>query len=161
MGIFKRNKLRSVNVSSFDGIEVLPRGLAIKLIADDDNNEILIKSRVIKKPEVHLKYDQITGINAITEKEILEKNKSVVGRAVLGGVLLGPLGAILGGMSGIGSKEKTDTHYFIVINYKSKDDDIKVISFEVVGASIGWDKFIDHIRGKIDYKPILEEEIYL
>ncbi len=161
MGIFKRDKLRSVNVSSFDGIEVLPRGLAIKLIADDDNNEILIKSRVIKKPEVHLKYDKITGINVITEKEILEKNKSVVGRAALGGVLLGPLGAILGGMSGIGSKEKADKHYFIVINYKSKDDDIKVISFEIVGASIGWNKFIDHIRGKIDYKPILEEEIYL
>lgn len=161
MGIFKRDKLRSVNVSSFDGIEVLPRGLAIKLIADDDNNEILIKSRVIKKPEVHLKYNKITGINVITEKEILEKNKSVVGRAVLGGVLLGPLGAILGGMSGIGSKGKADKHYFIVINYKSKDDDIKVISFEIVGASIGWNKFIDHIRGKIDYKPILEEEIYL
>lgn len=161
MGIFKRNKLQSVNVSSFDGIEVLPRGLAIKLIADDDNNEILIKSRVIKKPEVHLKYDQITGINVITEKDILEKSKSVVGRAVLGGVLLGPLGAIVGGMSGIGSKEKIDKHYFIVINYKTKDNDIKVISFEIVGASIGWDKFIDHIRSKIDYKPILEEEIYL
>ena len=34
-----------------------------------------------------------------------KKNKSVIGRAVLGGLLLGPLGAVVGGMTGIGEKE--------------------------------------------------------
>ncbi len=33
-----------------------------------------------------------------------KKSKSVVGRALLGGVLLGPVGAIVGGMAGIGDK---------------------------------------------------------
>jgi len=34
-----------------------------------------------------------------------KKNKSVIGRAVFGGLLLGPLGALVGGMSGLGEKE--------------------------------------------------------
>lgn len=37
-------------------------------------------------------------------KIIQHKEKSVLGRALIGGVLLGPIGAILGGASGIGSK---------------------------------------------------------
>lgn len=39
---------------------------------------------------------------------IEKKSKSVVGRAVLGGLLLGPVGALVGGMSGLGTKEIKD-----------------------------------------------------
>ena len=41
------------------------------------------------------------------EYETIEKDKSVIGRAVVGGLLLGPVGAIVGGMSGIGAKKET------------------------------------------------------
>lgn len=59
------------------------------------------------------------------EVEVIEKDKSVILRAVAGGVLLGPVGAVVGGMSGIGTKkntiitqrEKTDTY----VTIKSKD----------------------------------------
>lgn len=52
-----------------------------------------------------------------------KKDKSVVGRAAAGGLLLGPLGAVLGGMSGIGSKSKKfdkETDY-LIINYWDKE----------------------------------------
>ncbi|MFQ9545604.1 MAG: hypothetical protein ACLR02_11350 [Clostridium sp.] len=124
--------------------------MAVNIKTDDDENKLVIKSVVVKKPEVNLKYEQITGINVTSEEEILEKSKSVTGRAVIGGVLLGPLGAIVGGMSGIGDKKKEKTRYYLIINYKSKDDEIKVLSFEVTNSLGAWDKFIEHVRKKIN-----------
>ena len=124
--------------------------MAVNIKTDDDENKLVIKSVVVKKPEVNLKYEQITGINVTSEEEILEKSKSVTGRAVIGGVLLGPLGAIVGGMSGIGDKKKEKTRYYLIINYKSKDDEIKVLSFEVTNSLGQWDKFIEHVRKKIN-----------
>lgn len=134
--------------------------MAVNIKTDDDENKLVIKSVVVKKPEVNLKYEQITGINVTSEKEILEKSKSVTGRAVVGGVLLGPLGAIVGGMSGIGDKKKEKTRYYLIINYKSKDDEIKVLSFEVTNSLGAWDKFIEHVRKKINANNG-DEPIYL
>lgn len=153
MGLFSRNKKDkpiSVNVSFVDGLEGFSQGLAVNITTDDNENKLVIKSVVVKKPEVNLKYEQITGINVTSEEEILEKSKSVTGRAVVGGVLLGPLGAIIGGMSGIGDKKKEKTRYYLIINYKSKDDEIKVLSFEVTNSLGAWDKFIEHVRNKIN-----------
>jgi hypothetical protein len=166
MGLFgKKNKDgdRSVNLSFVDGIEGFGKGLAVEVSINNVNECITIKSRIDKKkPPVHLKFEQITGVNVVSEKEIIEKSKSVTGRAVAGGVLLGPLGAIVGGMSGIGSKQKSETHYFIVINYKSRAEEIKVLSFEIVGASLHWSSFVEELRGKIETIKFDEtEEIYL
>ena len=80
---------------------------------------------------------------------------------LVGGVLLGPLGAIVGGMSGIGNKTKSNTHYFMVINYKSNTEETKVLSFEIVGASLHWSDFIKELRSKINSNEIVEKEVYL
>ena len=163
MGIFNRNKKDkpiSINVSFVDGLENFSPGLAINITTDDNENKLVIKSAVVKKPEINLRYEQITGINVTSEKEILEKSKSVTGRAVVGGVLLGPLGAIVGGMSGIGDKKKEKTHYYLIINYKAKDDEIKVLSFEVTNSLGQWDKFIEHVRKRINANNG-DEPIYL
>jgi hypothetical protein len=61
--------------------------------------------------EIHK--SQIISLERITSKEL--EDKSVIGRAAVGAVLLGPLGALVGGMSGIGSKQKNK--YYIIINY--------------------------------------------
>ena len=42
----------------------------------------------------------------IDKKRIEEKGKSVVGRALVGTLIAGPLGTIVGGMSGLGTKKK-------------------------------------------------------
>ena len=78
-----------------------------------------------------VKLENVLDITVSTEKEIIEMNKSVVGRGAVG-MIFGPVGAILGGMSGIGTKKvvkKKDTLF--VIAYKSKEGEIKNISFKV------------------------------
>lgn len=59
------------------------------------------------------------------EQIVAQKSKSVVGRAVVGGLLLGPLGAVVGGMSGIGSKSTKLTDY---------PDNILTVCFENSGV---------------------------
>ena len=48
----------------------------------------------------------ILSVNLEGQNQLLEqKNKSVIGRAIVGGLILGPVGAIVGGMTGIGQKQ--------------------------------------------------------
>ena len=160
MSIFgKKNKegQRSVNLSYVDGVEGYSKGTAVTLSLNDDNQCVTMVARIYKKPPVKLRYEQITGINVISEKEIIEKSKNAVGRAVAGGILLGPLGAIIGGMSGIGKKQKSEAHYFMIINYISLDEEIKVLSYEIVGASLHWSSFVTEFRNRIKEKEIVDE----
>lgn len=165
MGIFtKKNKNgdRSVNLSFIDGIPGYGRGTAIALSIEKDKNYLTIRPRAFKHlPEVSIDMDRLVGVTVANEKEILEKEKekSVVGRAVIGGVLLGPLGAIVGGMTGIGSKttSKTTSKNYIIINYKSLNDELKILSFEIVGASLHWTSFVEELSKIITLKQKNEE----
>ena len=69
----------------------------------------------------------ISGADVYKESELIaavEKNKSVVGRAAVGTVLLGPLGLILGGMSGVGKKtirpSKEKKTWFFAFTYNDQ-----------------------------------------
>jgi nucleoside permease NupC len=83
-----------------------------------------------KKEVVSLKYDQITDVFYGLKTELKEKNKSVIGRAIVGGALLGPLGAIIGGTSGVGKKSKRDTKTYFIISYLDSKGNDKLISAE-------------------------------
>ena len=72
------------------------------------------------------------------------------------------MGAIVGGMSGIGNKTKSSKHYFLVVNYKSSNsEEAKALSFEIVGASLNWDSFVKELKTKIKVENTIEKEIYL
>lgn len=65
----------------------------------------------------YLSDQQIIKLSTATEEQIMTESKSVIGRAIVGGLLLGPLGAVVGGMTGIGSKQKLKGKYYLVINF--------------------------------------------
>jgi len=73
-----------------------PKGLQIKL------------AKILKSHSVGLLDTQIKKV-IIEHKDSIIKNKdkSVIGRAVIGGVLLGPLGAVIGGVSGLKKGQET------------------------------------------------------
>lgn len=63
-----------------------------------------------------LHYSQVLGIGYVARTSNQVIQKSVVKRAVVGALLLGPVGAVVGGASGIGTK-KESYKGFIVIDY--------------------------------------------
>lgn len=74
----------------------------------------------ILKPVMDIHFSQLIDIKQTTEHEIVNMDKSVLGRAVVGQLIFGPLGAVVGAISGVGSKTKSHATYYQVISYWDK-----------------------------------------
>ena len=68
-------------------------------------------------PILDIHNSQIISIKQTTNSELINMDKSVIGRAAVGALILGPLGAVIGGMSGVGTKQKMQEKSFLVLNY--------------------------------------------
>ena len=64
-----------------------------------------------------------------SKKNNRKKSKSIIGRALVGGLILGPVGAIVGGMTGIGDKEKSKSLSGIdnILSISYTENDIEYI----------------------------------
>ncbi len=77
---------------------------------------IMIRDKY-NQPLLEIHNSQLISLNKTTSSELSQMDKSVVGRAVVCGIILGTIGAIVGGMSGIGSKKKVKDVSYLVINF--------------------------------------------
>ena len=106
--------------SAFDGIyehkenvvTEIPNG---KVLVTLHTHGIQVNQGLITFYPIH--YSQIISLKQTSLEELTKTDKSIVGRAVVGGLILGPLGAIVGGMTGIGNKEKSVNIHYLVMNY--------------------------------------------
>lgn len=74
--------------------------------------------RVVVGLEIYdIHFSQIINMQKTTSAEIAKTNRSVIGRAVVGGLIMGPLGAIVGGISGTTSKDELMIKQFVIINF--------------------------------------------
>lgn len=128
----------------FEGIKFLNQNEAVGV--EISQNSILIfqnKEKVV----LDISYNSINNVLVLQEIENTESNKSVLGRALTGGLLLGPVGAVVGGMSGVGTKTKSKTNYYLEISY----DDNKVILKPFMNSenivNITKKKIVDKIEG--------------
>jgi len=129
MGLFKSTK-GSVISDYFkltDNLGVYKKGDMVDVALYDDH--LTIMSPALKQ-EVSLNYNQITDVFYGLETEVTQVNKSVIGRAVAGGLLFGGVGAVVGGISGTGKKEKKEKHFYFIISYTSNTGEDKFIQFE-------------------------------
>jgi len=69
-----------------------------------------------EKELLNIESGKIENVMVLEEIEQTQKNKSVVARAIVGGLLLGGVGAIVGGISGATPKLKTNKKYFLEIS---------------------------------------------
>lgn len=130
MGFFTKTK-GSIISDAFKLCEAhanLQAGLMYDVALYDDH--LTIKLPFGGKQEATLNYSQVTDVFYGMETEIVEKSKSVIGRAVAGGLLFGGVGAVVGGISGTGTKEKKERHFYFIISYTSSNGEDKFIQFE-------------------------------
>lgn len=137
----------SINIAMNCKLGTLSNGLAVNITQGSD--KLIIKPRIGKNDPVEICYTNLTGCELMDEITIIEKSKSVIGRGVVGGLLLGPVGAIVGGMSGIGNKSNSKKDRYLIINYKDESGEIQVASFKVVGATMSPDSFTFALKKKI------------
>lgn len=116
----KRMKHKAVELGATDIVPALHwEGLGLNLNAPCELYlfpEKLVLEHGNQKFEIPI--DRIRAAEFKSEQELREKGKSVVGRAVIGTLLVPGLGTIVGGMSGIGNKKvKSRLNHFLIINY--------------------------------------------
>lgn len=108
---------------------------------------------------LYIHHNQIVDIKCIPYQQFEHQNKSVIGRAVVGGLLLGPLGAIVGGMSGIGTKLKTLGKYALVINFW--DVYSHQLQSIMIATSSPVDSFIAKVQSEKDKNSLAEGSNYV
>lgn len=96
-----------------------------------------------------LRYDQIRDVVYTFDIETVKKSKSPIGRAIAGGLLFGGTGAIVGAISGSGSKDKKNYHFYLIINYTSKNGEDKFLQYEdqSLGAGVKFYKALKEKAG--------------
>lgn len=129
MGFFRNNKgsIISDNFMLLEDVGGLKKGWAIGVSLFDDH--LTLKNFAVKQP-ITLNYSQITDVFHGYTTEIQEKEKSVIGRAVAGGLLFGGAGAVVGAMTAQGKKEKKVTKLMFIISYTSSQGEESFLTFE-------------------------------
>ena len=89
---------------------------------------------------VYLRIGEIKRVEIISEIEIRERGKSV------DGLLIGPLGSIVGGISGISNKKNTIIKYFMVFNYNED----KIITLELPVLPLNEFKILIALRSHLN-----------
>lgn len=75
----------------------------------------------------------------------IEKEKTVIGRAIAGAIICGPIGAIIGGISGIGKKKIGNPHYLIV-NFWEINDSPEATPQTLLFCGKGFMKKVDFVN---------------
>ncbi|MEG0273477.1 MAG: hypothetical protein RR622_09665 [Hydrogenoanaerobacterium sp.] len=121
----------STSGTIIEGLSGIPKGTQCEIYVDKDL--MWIKRAYTKDTTTYnLNISQLSNIGIVSEEEVTEKNKNVIGRAIVGGLVFGSIGAILGGLSGVSNTKKKETTFYLVINYTATNaTELSVITFQV------------------------------
>ena len=97
-------------------ISIIPAGEIVDLALYEDHLEL---TAYHTKDTVELSYEKITDVFLGKTKEIIDVNKSPIGRALVGGMLFGNVGAIVGASTGNGKTKGIDINKYLIISYIS------------------------------------------
>lgn len=130
MGFFKSTKgsIISDYFVILHDLGHIKRGGTVDIALYDDH--LTITPAFSKDKPINLSYSRITDVYYGIETEIKEKRKSPIGRAAVGGLLFGGYGAVVGAVSGQGSKQQKEYKHMFIISYTSKTGEDAFLQFD-------------------------------
>lgn len=141
--------------SNFKLIDGIPGwGQDINVVTAEllEDRIVFSKAAIKNSPTISLMLEQIIETDVYTEKDIIEKSKSVVGRAAVGS-LFGPVGALIGAVSGTGTKKrvKTNLYYTILFNSSAGTPSLIVLRCGCMGCHLP--EFNSALKAALPPKP--------
>ena len=104
--------VKKYKVEHIQGINFVDFGHSIILKITKQNISFIDSDKEI----FSLQNDKIENVSILEEIEQTQKNKSVITRAIVGGLLLGGVGAVVGGLSGVCPEMKQNRKYYLEIS---------------------------------------------
>ncbi len=132
-----------------EGLEIITNTSCVIYRFED---KIQIDAKVQK---YEIKLENIRAATVKSEQELIEKDKSVVGRAIIGTLLVPGLGTIIGGLSGIGKKKKKGKrNFYLIINYVDSDGELSTVTFQNNSNNASMNRFCKAINNSSkQFKP--------
>lgn len=139
--------LKLTDITHIEGISSLREEEKCELNVND--NDLIVVSNI---GNFNISLDRIVNAGILSKKEMESKNKSVLGRAMVGSLVgLGFIGAL----SGIGQKVKKKYNYFLAINYKDKNtEEIKLLVFGLGKYSSVGKLFVDRLTKRLSNEKV-------
>lgn len=108
---------------------------------------------------IKIPLSRVNGSEVVYGTGLSTGDNSPLGRAAVGGLLFGGVGAIVGATSGTTTSTVTTPRYFLIINYTTKDGKEENLIFSG-DAILKKDvmKISDYINSKVGYKPKYDPE---
>ncbi len=100
-----------------------------KIALEVFENGISFFVSILERKQIH--YSQIVDLKIEEVNSYSDKNKSVLGRAVVGGVLLGGVGAVVGGLSGQGKKSMRFDRVISIIYHENQSFHQMILPFQI------------------------------
>jgi len=138
----RKGIVKLIPFKHIEGIKQFIKGIDVNISFDEN---------YIRIDNIVFPISKIEKLKISSSKQLVDKENSVIGRAVVGGILTGGIGAVVGGMSGIndGSKETRLIHY---LTMTFKDGSSAIFSFKNDSDRFNLDGVIGKInRMKIRY----------
>lgn len=132
----------AVRFSFAGGTTMFGVGELVTVATDPKEQRVAIFDTRTGEKIVYIAYAQLCGVHRTNEVSTVQKGKSVIGRGAAGGLLFGPVGAVVGGLSGTGKKTKKEVKTYLIISFHPTEraTEVQELAFGVTQATM-WLRF--------------------
>ena len=117
----KQGNLSPTPIIYLNGCLGYQSGVKIKIQSSADKIVIDGKYQILVK--------KVSEVKIVKTKQLTEKQKNIIGHAIIGILIAGGIGGIIGSISGVGSNKKTEDIEILYITYRDINEFSRKIIF--------------------------------